>query len=387
MTAALSSENNSRSDQRIPLFNPQAQYRRLQEAIDARVAAVMAHGRYVNGPEVTELEAALCEFTRAPACVTCANGTDALVMSLMARDIGPGDAVFVPTFTYVATAGAVRLAGATPVFCDVLGETANLDPDDLARQVRKVQQARELRPRAVIPVDLYGLPADYDAILDVAAAENLTVIADAAQAMSAARNGMPVGTLAPVTTISFFPTKPLGCAGDGGAILTSDLEFAERCRLMRTHGTDATRTAVDIGMNNRLDTLQAAILLAKMRDLAWERGQRERLAVTYDTGLENLVGTAPREAGCDNAWALYTIRTDRRDAIKESLAAEGIDAGVYYNMPVHLHPAYRAFGDGRGSLPVSERLAEEVLSLPLTADMTTSQVNRVVDVIARTNVD
>jgi dTDP-4-amino-4,6-dideoxygalactose transaminase len=383
-TPQLSTPACSAPEQRIPLFDPQAQYQRLQEAIDARVQAVMAHGRYVNGPEVSELETALCDVTGAPACITCANGTDALIMSLMAQDIGPGDAVFVPAFTYVATAGAVRLAGATPVFCDVLRETANLDPQDLARQVNRVRDTGALRPRAVIPVDLYGLPADYDAVKAVAAENHLSVIADAAQAMGAARGGTPVGALATVTTVSFFPTKPLACAGDGGAILTEDLDFADRCRRMRTHGTDATRTAVDVGMNNRLDTLQAAILLAKLPAMASEREHREQLARAYDDALDGVVETAPRQPGCDSAWALYTIKSNRRDEIRASLAAADIDAGVYYSLPVHLHPAYSAFGEGRGSLPVSERLADEVLSLPLTADMTANQVTRIADVVKAT---
>jgi len=366
-----------RADAPIPLFDPRAQYRRLQSEIDARVAAAMAHGAYVNGPEVGELEAALCRATGAEACVACANGTDALVMSLLAHGIGPGDAVFVPAFTYVATAGAVRLAGATPVFCDVDEATATLDPADLARQVGRVRRDRALAPRAVLPVDLYGLPADYAGVDAVARAHDLLVIADAAQSMGAARDGVPVGALARVTCVSFFPTKPLGCAGDGGAILTRDAELAERLRLLRTHGTDASRTAVELGMNNRLDTLQAAILLAKLPHLAAERAHRARLARRYDALLAEVAETAPRAPGCDSAWALYTLRSDRRDAVQRALADRRIAAAVYYNAPVHLHPAYRAFADGPGSLPASERLARRVLSLPLTAEMTEAQVEHV----------
>jgi dTDP-4-amino-4,6-dideoxygalactose transaminase len=361
----------------IPLFDPRGQYERLKDEIDARVAAVMAHGAYVNGPEVGELEDALCRATGAAACVACANGTDALVMSLLAHGVGPGDAVFVPAFTYVATAGAVRLAGATPVFCDVREDTATLDAADLERQVERVRRRRDLTPRAVLPVDLYGLPADYAAVGQVADGRDLLLIADAAQSAGAARAGVPVGRLAPVTCVSFFPTKPLGCAGDGGAILTRDAGLAARLRTLRTHGTDASRTAVEIGMNNRLDTLQAAILLAKLPYLAAERAHRERLAARYDTGLGALVETAPREHGCDSAWALYTIRSDRREAIRQALADRRIAAAVYYHAPVHLHPAYRAFGDGPGSLPASERLADRVLSLPLTAEMSDAQVERV----------
>ena len=365
----------------IPLFDPRGQYQRLKQDIDARVAAVMAHGAYINGPEVGELEAALARWTGAEACVACANGTDALVMSLLAHGIGPGDAVFVPAFTYVATAGAVRLVGATPVFCDVLETTANLDPDDLPRQIARVRKAGRLTPRAVLPVDLYGLPADYARVHDVAQAERLTVIADAAQSMGGARRGVQVGALARVTCVSFFPTKPLGCAGDGGAILTQDAELAERLRLLRTHGTDASRTAIELGMNNRLDTLQAAILLAKLPHLSTERHHRERLAGRYDAQLADLVETAPRDDGCDSAWALYTLRSPHREAIRQTLGHRRIAAAVYYHAPVHLHPAYLEFGDGPGSLPVSERLAERVLSLPLTAEMSETQADRVAEAV------
>jgi dTDP-4-amino-4,6-dideoxygalactose transaminase len=365
----------------IPLFDPRGQYRRLQSDIDARMAAVMAHGAYINGPEIAELEQALCRATGAEACVACANGTDALVMSLLAEGIGPGDAVFVPAFTYVATAGAVRLAGATPVFCDVHESTANLDADDLDRQVARVREAGRLTPRAVLPVDLYGLPADYARVHAVADAHGLSVIADAAQSMGAARAGVQVGALARITTVSFFPTKPLGCAGDGGAILTHDAELAERLRLLRTHGTDASRTAIELGMNNRLDTLQAAILLAKLPHLEAERAHRARLARRYDAALAGAVEPAPSDRDCDSAWALYTIRSDRREAIRQALADRRIAAAVYYHAPVHLHPAYRAFGDGPGSLPASERLAERVLSLPLHSEMTDAEADRVAETV------
>jgi dTDP-4-amino-4,6-dideoxygalactose transaminase len=365
----------------IPLFDPRGQYQRLKPDIDARVAAVMAHGAYINGPEVGELEAALADWTGAAACVACANGTDALVMSLMAHGIGPGDAVFVPAFTYVATAGAVRLVGATPVFCDVLEATANLDPDDLARQTVRVRKAGALKPRAVLPVDLYGLPADYARVHAVAEAERLLVIADAAQSMGGARDRVQVGALARVTCVSFFPTKPLGCAGDGGAIFTKCADLAERLRRLRTHGTDASRTAVELGMNNRLDTLQAAILLAKLPHLDSERQHRERLAARYDAQLSGLTETAPRDTGCDNAWALYTLRSSKRDQIRQALSDRRIAAAVYYNAPVHLHPAYQAFGEGPGSLPVSERLAGRALSLPLTAEMSPAQADQVAQAV------
>lgn len=371
-------------DAPIGLFDPKAQYERLRTDIDDRVAKVLAAGTYVNGPEIAALEQALAAHGGAAHAVAVANGTDALVMALRAEGIGPGDAVFVPAFTYVATAGAVRLTGATPVFVDVASETCNLDADDLARRIEFVRRAGTLRPRAAIPVDLYGLPADYDAIRDVASAEGLTVIADAAQSFGARRNGRGVGSLAPIGTTSFYPTKPLACAGDGGMLFTDDAERAALWRSLRTHGTDASRTAVALGMNSRLDTLQAAILLAKTPYIEAERQRREALAARYDGALSDIVETAPRAPGCESAWALYTIRTPRRDAVLAALRARKIGAAVYYEAPVHLHPAYAAFGDGPGSLPVAERLSREVLSLPLHAELTEPQVDRVCEVVANT---
>lgn len=361
----------------IPLFDPRAQYRRLQAEIDRRVAAALAGGAYINGAEVAELEGTLSEIAGGRHCVACANGTDALVMALLGEGIGPGDAVFVPAFTYVATAGAVRLAGATPVFCDVLESTWNLDATDLDRRVAATRAHGKLTPRAVVPVDIYGLPADYAAIHAVAGRHGLTVVADAAQSLGARRQGTPAGALAAITTTSFYPTKPLGCAGDGGAMFTDDADRAARWRMMRTHGTDAQRAAVHLGMNNRLDTLQAAVLLAKVPDLEPGRAHRERLAAIYDEELAGVAGLPPREADCDHAWALYTIRTERRQALQRALADARIGAAVYYPAPVHLHPAYKELGEGAGSLPVSERLAGEVLSLPLTAETTAAQVRRV----------
>ncbi len=361
----------------IPLFDPRGQYHRLRAAIDARVAEALAAGAYVNGPQIAELETALAAQCGAAHAVAVANGTDALVMALLAEGIGPGDAVFVPAFTYVATAGAVRLAGATPVFADVRWESCNLDPDDLERRIAEVRREGRLTPRAVIAVDLYGLPADYDALLDIAVSQGLTLIADAAQSLGARRGGTPVGALAAITTTSFYPTKPLACAGDGGMLFTDDAARAGRWRLMRTHGTDASRTAATLGMNSRLDTLQAAILLAKLPHLEAERRRREALAALYDAALAKVVETAPRMAGCESAWALYTIRTPRRDAVRAALREAGIGAAVYYEAPVHLHPAYRAFGAGEGSLPVAERLGREALSLPLHAELSEAQVERV----------
>ncbi len=367
----------------IALFDPLGQYRRLKSEIDSRIAAVMAAGAYINGPEIAELESALAAHSGALHCVAVANGTDALVMALAAEEIGPGDAVFVPAFTYVASAGAVRLAGATPVFVDVALDSCNIDAEDLERRIGAVKAEGALRPRAVMPVDLYGLPADYPAVAAVAQAHGLTVVADAAQSFGGRRDGKGVGALAEITTTSFYPTKPLGCAGDGGAMFTDDAERAERWRVMRTHGTDASRTAVMLGMNNRLDTLQAAILLAKLPGLEAERRRKDDLAAIYHRAFEGMVSPAPQAYGCDHAWALYTVRTPRRDALLHALRAEGVGAGIYYNAPVHLHPAYRSFGGGEGSLPNAERLADEVLSLPLHPELDDAQAERVCTAVIR----
>lgn len=359
-----------------------AQQAALGDRIAARMDAALAHGQFIMGPEVAELEAALAAFAGARHAIAVSSGTDALLAAMMALGIGVGDAVFLPAFTFPATAEAAVLLGASPVFVDVDSKTFNLDTDDLAARVETVRRAGLLRPRAVIPVDLFGLPADYDRITPLAEASGMTVIADAAQSFGAARNGRRVGTLAAVTATSFFPAKPLGCFGDGGALLTDDDDLAEALASIRAHGKGADKYAIDrLGLNARLDTLQAAVLLAKLPAFPEELAARGGLADAYDAGLNEIVTTPARVAHSTSAWAQYTIKVSDRDRLRARLTDQGIPSAVYYPRPMHLQPAYRRFGDGPGSLPVSEALCAQVLSLPIHGYMSAEATERVITAV------
>ncbi len=365
----------------LPFVDLKAQYARLKPRMDARMRAVLDHGQFILGPEVQELEAELVRFSGAAHAITVSNGTVALTISLMAEGIGPGDAVFVPAFTFAATAGPVLAVGATPVFCDVGPDTFNMGPADLERAVADVLAGGSLRPRAVIPVDLFGLPADYAAINAVADAHGLFVLADAAQSFGASRDASRVGRLAAVTTTSFFPSKPLGCYGDGGAIFTDDAGRAEVMRSIRVHGQGADGRCVRLGMNGRLDTLQAAALLAKLEAFEDEIRARESLARRYDQALRGAVTLPARIEGAASVWAHYSIVVDNRDGLRDALAALGIPARVYYPSPLHLQPAFRDYGGGPGSLPVSEELSRRILSLPIYPDLDEATVDRVSEAV------
>ena len=365
----------------LPFVDLKAQYARLKPRMDARMRAVLDHGQFILGPEVQELEAELVRFSGAAHAITVSSGTVALTISLMTEGIGPGDAVFVPAFTFAATAEAVLAVGAAPVFCDVGRDTFNMGPADLERAVADVLGGGSLRPRAVIPVDLFGLPADYAAINAVADAHGLFVLADAAQSFGASRDAVRVGCLAAVTTTSFFPSKPLGCYGDGGAIFTDDGGRAEVMRSIRVHGQDADGACVRLGMNGRLDTLQAAALLVKLEAFEDEIQGRESLARRYDQALRGTVTLPGRTEGAASAWALYSIVVDDRDGLRDALAARGIPARVYYPSPLHLQPAFRGYGGGPGSLPVSEELSGRILSLPIYPDLDEATVDRISEAV------
>lgn len=342
------------------------QKERLRAELDRRIAAVLDHGKFIMGPEVKEFEAALSDYCGARHSIAVANGTDALQIGLMALHVKPGDAVFVPSFTYTATAEVILILGAEPVFVDVEADSFNLDPTDLDRALAEAR-SRGLSPKAIIGVDLFGLPANWDAINAFAAQHDLGVVADAAQAFGATiADGRHVGTLAQITTASFFPAKPLGCYGDGGAIFTDDDQLAATMRSIRVHGQGAAKyETVRVGLNSRLDTLQAAILLGKISIFREETAKRNELAQRYDAVLGNMVTIPQRPSDVVSALAQYTIRVPSRDAFQEQLAARGIPTAVYYPLPMHLQPAYCDFGRGEGSLPVSEQLSREVISLPM----------------------
>jgi dTDP-4-amino-4,6-dideoxygalactose transaminase len=349
----------------IRFIDLETQQARIKDRLDAALARVLAHGQYIMGPEVAELEANLSAFCGAPHTVACASGTDALALALMAFDVSPGEAILIPAFTFAATAEVVPFLGAVPVFVDVHTDTFNLDPASLEAGVHAARRAG-LRPVGVIAVDLFGQPADYDSIHEVAETHGLWVIADAAQSFGAAWRGRKVGTLARLTTTSFFPAKPLGCYGDGGAVFTDDPEVAAVLRSLRVHGQGEDKyDNVRIGLNARLDTIQAAILLAKLEIFADEILARQRAAARYAALLGGLVATPFLREGASSTWAQYTIRSPDRDALRKQLATGGIPTTVYYPRPLHRQTAYRDFPVVEGGCPVAERLAAEVLSLPM----------------------
>ena len=376
----------ARLDERpIPFIDVVAQRRRLGRAIDDAVARVLTHCQFIQGPEVRALEAELAAFCGARHAIACSSGTDALFLVLMAWEIGPGDAVICPAFTFCATAEVVALRGATPVMADVDAETFNLDPASLERAVATAKKLG-LKPRAVIPVDLFGLPADHDSIAAVAAAHDLLVLDDAAQSFGATYRGRKLGALAPATATSFFPAKPLGCYGDGGAIMTDDDDLALRLKSLRLHGEGTDKyDAARIGITGRLDTIQAAVLLEKLRIFPDEIVARNAAAQRYASGLEG-VANLPRVGNkSTSVWAQYTIRLapGRRDALAASLKEEGIPTAIYYAKPLHRQAAYRAFPVVDGGVPVSERLAEEVISLPMHGYLEEPVQDRIVAAVRR----
>lgn len=334
------------AQRRIQMLDLEAQRRAIGSVMDERIQRVLDHGQFIMGPEVQELEEALAERAGVAHVVSCGNGTDALQLVLMAWGIGLGDAVFVPSFTFTATAEVVALLGATPVFCDVNEDTYNLDASSLEAAIEAVLTGGTLTPKAIIPVDLFGLPADYLAVRKVADQYGLRVLADAAQSFGTTRDGHPVGSLAEATATSFFPAKPLGCYGDGGAVFTDDADMAALMRSIRVHGkgTDKYDT-VRIGVNSRLDTIQAAILLAKLTVFDAEIEARQRIAARYSEELAGLqgVGVPPADP---SAWAQYTLRLTgvRRDAVMRRLMEEEISTAVYYPRALHDQPAYAGFG-------------------------------------------
>ena len=363
----------------IAFIDLKAQQARVRLQIEARFSAILDHGQYVNGPEVAELEAALCDFTGAQKALAVASGTDALLIPMMAMGMGPGDAVFLPAFTYNATASAVILAGATPVFVDVLGDDFCIDPADLERRIDAVKREGRLTPRLVLPVDLFGIPADYEAIFGLAGMHDLMVLADAAQSFGAQWNGRWAGAIAPVTATSFFPSKALGAYGDGGAVLFRDPELYEACEEVRWHGTDSGRKeSVRVGFNGRMDSLQCAVVLEKLSIFADELEARRKIAAIYDERLSGVVDPQGYGAGCERGHGLYTVALDRRDEVQARLKADGVPTAVYYSQPLHRMKAFAAYAP-EGGLPQCERLAGRVLSLPMHPYLSADQAHYVAE--------
>ena len=355
-----------------------AQYAALKTRIDARIQRVLDHGQYIMGPEVAELESALAARTGAAHCVTVASGTEALLIALMAMGIRPGDEVITTPFTFAATAETIVLLGARPVYVDIEPDTGNIDAS-------LIEATISARTRAIMPVGLYGQVADMDAINAVAQRHGLLVIEDAAQCFGATLHGRQSCQLSTIGCTSFFPSKPLGCYGDGGALFTSDAALAQAAREIRVHGQSGRYHHTRVGVGGRMDTLQCAVLLAKLERFDWELERRQALAERYDRliaegGLPPQLPTV--RAGRVSAWAQYTLRVEQRAAVQQSLQAQGIPTAVHYPKPLHHQPAY-AQGCHADSHPHSISASQQVLSLPLSADLTEADQDRVVAALAQ----
>ena len=343
-----------------------AQYKHLKEKIDARIQAVLDHGKYIMGPEVQELEEKLSEYVGVKHTVSCANGTDALTLALMVLDVKEGDAVFCPTFTFFATAETIAFEGATPVFVDSNEDTFNICPIDLEKRIETVMAEGKLKPKAIIAVDLFGLPADYPALRKIADKYDLKIIEDAAQGFGGEINGKRAGSFGDIATTSFFPAKPLGCYGDGGALFTDNDEYAELLKSYRVHGKGKDKyDNVRIGMNSRLDTIQAAILLEKLAAFPQELVNRNQAADKYTAELKDTYKTPVVPEGYISSWAQYTLTASDRDAEMAKYQAKGIPTMVYYGTCMHQQTAFKTLGYKEGDFPIAERLASSVFSLPM----------------------
>ncbi|MFB9242892.1 DegT/DnrJ/EryC1/StrS family aminotransferase [Massilia antarctica] len=352
-----------------------AQYQAGRENINARIQAVLDHGQYIMGPEVEELEARLAAFTGARHCITVSSGTEALLISLMALGIEPGDEVITTPFSFIATAEAIVLLGATPVFVDIDPATCNIDPTLIEENISG-------RTRAIMPVSLYGQPADMEAINAIARRHGLCVIEDAAQSFGATYGGKRSCNLSAIGCTSFFPSKPLGCYGDGGAIFTSDAQLATAMREIRIHGQSQRYVHTRIGVGGRMDTLQCAIVLAKLDQFDWELKQRARAAASYDALLSGKVGLVARPRDRSSVFAQYTVVVDERDRVRAALHEAGIPSAVHYPVPMHLQPAYARWSEP-DSAPVAQAMAARVLSLPMGPYLDDTSIGRVCATLLR----
>ena len=359
-----------------------AQRERISDRLKAAIEGVVADGRYILGPQVADFERQLGSYVGVKHAVACANGTDALLLPLMAHGIGPGDAVFCPSFTFAATAEVVALRGAEPVFVEIDPDTYNIDPASLEAAIDMVVAEGRLKPRGVIPVDLFGLSADYPAIMALAERHGLVVIEDAAQAIGGKLGNGMCGSFGHVGSTSFYPAKPLGCYGDGGAMFTNDDQLAETLRSMAFHGKGQSQyDNIHVGLNSRLDTLQAAILIEKLAILEDEMEKRQVVARRYDEGLRAVVKVPRVAAGSRSAWAQYAIETERRDELKAHLQAAGIPSVIYYVKPLHQQIAYDRYQTAPGGLKLSEDLPSRILCLPMHPYLSEDDQDRIVETI------
>jgi dTDP-4-amino-4,6-dideoxygalactose transaminase len=360
-----------------------AQRRRIGQRMDEAVLRVVNHGKYIMGPEVAELEKKLSAFCGAKHVLSCANGTDALGLGLMALGVKAGDAILCPSFTFAATAEVIAWYNATAIFVDVFEDTFNMDPASLEAGIETAKR-QGLRPVGVIPVDLFGQPADADPIEKIARANKMWVMSDAAQSFGAVYKDRRVGTIGALTTTSFFPAKPLGCYGDGGAVFTEDDKLIEVLRSLRVHGQGTDKyDNVRIGMNGRLDTMQAAVLIEKLAIFKDEIAARDRVAAAYNAALKDIAIVPEVKPGLTSVWAQYTIRLPGRDRdkIAAALKGKGVPTAIYYSKPLHQQTAYRHYPVAGNGLPISDRLAQEVLALPMHPYLDAQTQGRVVEAL------
>ena len=346
-----------------------AQYQASREDIDARIRTVLEHGQYIMGPEVAELEQKLASYTGARHCITVSSGTEALLIALMALGVGPGDEIITTPFSFIATAEVIVLLGATPVFADIDPTTCNIDAPQIGEKISS-------RTRAIMPVSLYGQPADMEAINAIATRHGLPVIEDAAQSFGATYQGKRSCNLSTIGCTSFFPSKPLGCYGDGGALFTSDDELAAAMREIRVHGQSRRYVHTRLGVGGRMDTLQCAIVLAKFQRFEWELGQRQRVAAAYDALLSGKLNLVARRRDRSSAHAQYTVVLDERERVQEALRSAGIPTAVHYPLPIHMQPAYARWCNSTAA-PVARTMAGKVLSLPMGPYLRDEEVARI----------
>ena len=366
----------------IAFIDLQAQRKRLGEDLNRAIMAAVEGGQWILGPQVADAEKKLAEFAGVKHAVSCANGTDALLIVLRAWNIGPGDAVFVPAFTFAASGEVVALAGAEPVFVDVREDTYNMDVASLEAAIALVKKEGRLRPRAVMPVDLFGQPADYRALLPIAGREGLKVLCDTAQGFGGTLDGKVTGSIGDAAATSFFPAKPLGVYGDGGACFTNDDHLADLFRSIRMHGQGADRYEHPrIGLNSRLDTIQAAILIEKLKIFPEEIESRGRIATRYNAafGGSNKIKTPVVIAGARSTWAQYTLQVEDRAKLQAVLKDKGVPNAVYYPIPLSRQTAYAKYPSA--PTPVSERIAQTVISLPMHPYLDEATQDRIVEAV------
>lgn len=368
----------------IPFINLASQYNENKSSIDQAINKVLTHGQYIMGPEVAELEAELSSYIGVKHTLACSSGTDALVLPLMAQDVNQGDAIFTSPFTFFASAESISLVGATPIFVDIDPDTYNLDVQDLQNKIQQVKKQGNLNAKGIIPVDLFGLAADYNAIQKLADIHGLFILEDAAQSFGAAYKGKKAGGLADVAATSFYPAKPLGCYGDGGAVFTNDDILYEKLVSLRVHGQAKSGDKYDnihIGLNARMDTIQAAVLLEKLKFYDEELEKRNEVAAQYSRRLSNYCETPSIPDGYGSVWAQYTIQVDDREKLKNDLMEKGIPTAVFYPIPIHLSTAYQHLEHKVGDFPVAELAAKHVISLPMHPYLKTGTIDYICDCV------